>query len=128
MRRIEFRACLPNIGRARWTVTSTVEPGTPVNVMYNTFLGTLPNITGILAGTPLVGIRIRSEEARTNCLFRGPLLFLISRLGEANFNAKTFLRAPLRYVEGEGCGRESSIEIEGTLLYEREQALRVTLL
>ncbi|HYV16189.1 MAG TPA: hypothetical protein VE972_09215 [Conexibacter sp.] len=126
MRRIEFTGCIDNFGR-RWTVTSTVEPGTPVNVMYNVFLGTLPNITGILAGAPNVGIRMRGEGGRPNCLFRGPLLFLISRLGEPNFNAKTFLRSPLRYIEGE-CGRESSIEIEGTLLYERAQALRVTLL
>lgn len=126
MRRIEFTGCIDNFGR-RWTVTSTVEPGTPVNVMYGSFLGTLPNITGILAGAPTVGIRIRGEGGRPNCLYRGPLLFLISRLGEPKFNAKTFLRSALRYVEGE-CGRESSIEIEGTLLYERENALTVTLL
>lgn len=126
-RRLEFTICRDNFGR-NWTIISLVEPGTPAPVLYNAILGTLPNITGILATAQNVGLRVTSERRETECLFRGNLPFLISRLGEPKFNAKTFLTNRLNFVAGRGCGRESWIELEGTLLFTRETALEVNLL
>jgi hypothetical protein len=126
MRRIEFTLCRDNIG-GRWTVTSTVEPRTPSSVTFNSYLGTLPNITGVLASAANVGIRTVAGGGRPNCLFRGSLLFLISRIGEPRFNAKTFLSFALSYVEG-ACGVGTSIEVQGTLLYEPAETLTLSLL
>jgi hypothetical protein len=111
--RDEFRECFDNTMRP-WIVRSLVEPGTPAPILYNSFLGTLPQITGVLMIALNFGIRIMS--GMTNCLFRGPLPFLIWRSpGENLFNRKTFLPNRLLYVEG-NCPRESWIELEGTLI------------
>ena len=113
---LEFRACIDNTRRP-WIVRFLE----PVPVLYNSFLGSLPNITGILMTALNVGIRIMSGE--TNCLFRGPLPYLIYKSpGELRFNRKKFLENRLTYVEG-NCPEGSWIELEGTLIINPPQEI-----
>jgi hypothetical protein len=125
--RVEFRLCIETFRRIPWIVTALVEPRTPALIQYNTFLGTLPEITGILVVIPNFGIRVTNAERTVECLFRGPLPFLIWRSpGESKFNRKTFLPNRLNYVEGRGCGPEAFFELEGSFILEPPQ--EVTLL
>ncbi|HYV16190.1 MAG TPA: hypothetical protein VE972_09220 [Conexibacter sp.] len=120
--RLEFRNCIETFRRIPWIVTALVEPRMPAPVFYNTFLGTLPDITGILATAQNVGIRLTNAERTVECLFRGNLPYLIYRSpGELKFNRKMFLPNRLNYFEGRGCRPEAFVEIEGILILEPAQ-------
>jgi len=112
--RLEFREC--EAARIPWIVTGLVEPGSPSPVLYQSFLGTLPAITGVLMLALSVGVRIRS--GRTDCLYKGDIPYLIWKSpGESLFNRKTFLANRLTLFRTiENCPRESWIEFEGTMI------------
>jgi hypothetical protein len=110
--RDEFREC--EVMRLPVTVEGLVEPGTPSPIVYNSFLGVLPAITGVLMISLGVGLQI--TIGATRCLYRGNVPLLIWKSpGEALFNRKTFLANTLRYVRG-NCERESTLELEGTMI------------
>jgi len=112
--RLEFREC--EAARIPWIVQGLTEPGSPSPVLYQSFLGTLPNITGVLMLALSVGVRIRS--GRTDCLYKGDVPYLIWKSpGEERFNRKTCLPNRLTLFRTiENCPRESWIELEGTLI------------
>jgi hypothetical protein len=114
--RLEFIGCVETFRRVVWTISGLVEPGSPSPVLYQSFLGTLPSISGVLALALSVGIRIRG--GMVDCLFKGDLPYLIGRLSaEPLFNLKRFLanRLPL-FRTIEMCPVGSFLEISGTLI------------
>lgn len=117
--RDEFREC-EVLGRPI-VVEGLVEPGTPSPILYNSFLGVLPAITGLLLISLNVGVQITIGESR--CLYRGNVPFLLSRSpGEPLFNRKTFLANRLAYVRG-NCMPESWLELEGIMIMRPGQML-----
>jgi len=100
-----------------WTVIFLVTAMNPIPMRYESFLGLLPNITGLLITALDVGIRIISPNA--NCLYQADLPFLVSEVGGGQrFDQKTFLANTLPWVEGATCPMESTLEVSGTLAVE----------
>ena len=110
--RDEFREC--ETLRRPVVVEGLVEPGTPAPIVYNSFLGVLPAITGVLMIALNVGVQVTIGESR--CLYRGNVPFLLWKSpGEGLFNRKTFLANRLAYVRG-NCMPASWLELEGTMI------------
>ena len=97
-----------------WDVIILVNEMNPIPLRYESFLGLLPNITGLLITALEVGVRIRSPNA--NCLFQADVPYLVFEGGGGQrFNRKIFLANVLPWVEGVACPLESTLEISGTL-------------
>jgi hypothetical protein len=100
-----------------WQVIILVNEENPIPMRYESFLGLLPNITGLLITALEVGIRIISPNA--NCLYQADLPFLVSEAGGGQrFDQKTFLANVLPWNEGMNCPVESTLEVIGTLAVE----------
>lgn len=75
---------------SRVTVTVRASPAAPFNLTYETFLGTLPNITGVEVRTEEGAFEIRSELIG-NCIYlRGRVPFLLTFPARAEGNAGSF--------------------------------------
>lgn len=69
--------CATNIGGPA-ELRVLVEPGTPVNLRYQAFLGALPNITGIQFRKLAFAFRIVEPMVLGACLYRGMVDLLLS--------------------------------------------------
>ena len=101
----------------------------PIPMLYNSFLGTLPNITGILVSMNPMKFRIDEERGPrlppVRCLYEGPVGALFP-LAEGEFERFTFLREEIRLKEGEPISEcEAKSRLVGTLTVTPRQ--RVTL-
>jgi hypothetical protein len=107
-----------------WSVIFLVNEMNPIPMRYESFLGILPNITGLLITALEVGVRIISPNA--NCLYQADVPFLVSEAGGGQrFDQKAFLANSLPWIEGATCPSESTLEISGTLTV--APAIEVTL-
>jgi hypothetical protein len=80
MGRIEewfVEGCRTNLGGPA-ELTLLLEAGAPVNLRYQTFLGALPNITGIQFRKLMFAFRIVEPLVLGACLYRGAVGLLIS--------------------------------------------------
>jgi len=97
-----------------WDVIFLINEMNQIPLRYESLLGVLPNITGLLITALNVGVRIRSPQV--NCLYQGDLPYLVFEAGGGQrFNRKIFLANALPWVEGMACPNESTLEISGTL-------------
>lgn len=97
-----------------WDVIILVNEENPIPMRYESFLGILPNITGLLITALEFGVRIRSPQV--NCLYQANLPFLVREVGGGQrFDQKTFLANVLPWREGVTCPIESTLEVIGTL-------------
>jgi hypothetical protein len=69
--------CVTNIGGPA-ELRVLVEPGTPVNLRYQAFLGALPNVTGIQFRKLGFAFRIFEPMILGACLYRGMVDLLLS--------------------------------------------------
>jgi hypothetical protein len=104
------------------TITVEAEPRTPFNMRYNSILGTLPTITGILTLTE--GVRFTIIGSGRTCRYEGRAGFLIIVTREARgalvYESGDFLAAPKATIlpgSTERCPREGSLN--GRLRFER---------
>ncbi len=74
---------------------------TPIPMTYNSFLGTLPNITGILVNFNPMKLRIDEERrpVEVRCLYEGVVGILLPLL-RSEFESFGFLREEIRLKEG----------------------------
>lgn len=117
--RVETAACRDNIGFV-WTVIFL----TPIALRYESFTGTLPEITGILLTALRAGVRITSASGMSTCLLQGDLPFELTSRAEVpgRLIQKRYLANRLRRIEG-NCGINAEIEITGTLEVARTQPI-----
>jgi hypothetical protein len=97
-----------------WTVTFL----TPIELRYESFTGTLPNITGILVLALRLGVRLDSADGRVRCLYRGDVPFIFqSEATPGRLIQKRYLPNTLTRIEGtgSGCVAGATIELSGTL-------------
>jgi hypothetical protein len=96
-------------GLNNWEVTF-LRPVEGIPMRYESFLGNLPNIAGVLITALEVGVHIRRNT--TNCLFRGNVPFLANQEGGGTrFNQKRTLSNRLLRVEGMECPAMSGLEL-----------------
>jgi hypothetical protein len=72
----EVAGCRTNFGTPA-ELTLLAEPGTPVNLRYQAFLGMLPNVTGVLFRKLGFAFRIIEPMILGNCLYRGMVDLLL---------------------------------------------------
>jgi hypothetical protein len=97
-----------------WVVTHL----TPIELRYESFTGTLPNITGILVLALRLGLRLDSADGRFRCLYRGDVPFIFQSGGTpGRLIQKRYLPNTLTQIEGmgTGCVAGAIIELGGTL-------------
>jgi hypothetical protein len=106
--------CRSNLGGAR--VIVLIEANRPLNLRYESFLGNLPNITGILFRKLAFEFKV-SEAVVGNCLYRGDVGLLITfppvEDGAGNrFNQERFnIPNSVPVIEGMLC--PESVELSG---------------
>jgi len=72
----EVGGCWTNFGTPA-ELTFLAEPGAPVNLRYQAFLGALPNVTGVLFRKLGFAFRIIEPMLLGNCLYRGMVDLLL---------------------------------------------------
>jgi hypothetical protein len=115
-----FAECRESFGAAE--VRSLLTPSARSELIYSSFLGTLPSITGVLLTAQELTMQIRGL---ITCLYRGEVGLLVTFPAEAEGNRARILEASrIPLVSGsETCPREGSIR--GTLRITPSQ--RITL-
>jgi hypothetical protein len=111
------------------TVTFEVSRERPFRERYNSILGTLPNITGIL--TLIEGVRFTIVAGGRTCRYEGRLGFLLEVTREARgtllFERGSFLPEPKARIQAgstESCPAEGSLR--GSLRFETASEVRLT--
>ncbi len=106
---VRARAANCREGLNGWEITFLL-PAEGIPMRYDAFLGTLPNISGVLITALDVGVHIRRNTV--NCLFSGSLPYLaFEEGGGTRFNRKRTLSNRLLRVEGVECPVMSGIEL-----------------
>ncbi|HYV15510.1 MAG TPA: hypothetical protein VE972_05785 [Conexibacter sp.] len=86
-----------------------LEAEEPYQLRYDSFLGTLPNITGVLLTTLGVKLELGSRSLGIRCLFEGEIGFLV-RVEAGRMSRFTYLESVTRLISGsESCPREGAI-------------------